>query len=440
MSPKRRILAKAAAQAPDKDMGKLKILSPDNSIDFALSKDFSLADSVTALSDSEISAKMERKSPFRKQMSNQCYDRLSLNESNTPRTVSLSVQPPSLDVPEFPVLPPFSLYTIEARKKYKKAVDKASELPIRRPSVGITPMDNKVSKLEIIARETEKEGDSNYIDVLNSSYPSGMGPGTANYFVETVMENHPATGTVIQTLSGNFMSSVTRGAQIARVRGYLIGSDNFPWLTEWRRNYDLYLAADQCILRKAKIYLTIDGVLYIGYMLKSQTSQTISRSYPWQLAMLTFNMFITKKIDLNLQVGVSNGLKKLIPKISQTVRVGDKGSQFYEDYLDSIRLYRAAEFLGEEAPESESIRVSASEVGGAKSLQDVVSKVSEQVLHFGDEDSLFPPSTPEGRTADKEISGKTAQYLRDNILSVSSTAGESRGEFDLTKLTPGSFF
>ncbi len=166
---------------------------------------------------------------------------------------------------------------------------------VRRPTLGIVGYEDRFCRLEVYAKSLEG-GEGDYIPMHNTSYASGQHPINTNFLINQVTLGAEEAVQVVRTFGDYYLSDVGENPRTLSVQGVLIESKNFPWLSEWRANYDHYLRARQCILRKAMAYLTIDDTMYAGYIISSGISRNVTPA--WELVPFNFTMILRKATDL----------------------------------------------------------------------------------------------------------------------------------------------
>lgn len=166
---------------------------------------------------------------------------------------------------------------------------------VRRPTLGIVGYEDRFCRLEVYAKSLEG-GEGDYIPMHNTSYASGQHPINTNFLINQVTLGAEEAVQVVRTFGDYYLSDVGENPRTLSVQGVLFESKNFPWLSEWRANYDHYLRARQCILRKAMAYLTIDDTMYAGYIISSGISRNVTPA--WELVPFNFTMILRKATDL----------------------------------------------------------------------------------------------------------------------------------------------
>lgn len=169
---------------------------------------------------------------------------------------------------------------------------------VRRPTLGVVGYEDRFCRLEVYAKSLEG-GIGDYIPMHNTSYASGQHPINTNFLINQVTLGAEEAVQVVRTFGDYYLSDVGENPRTLSVQGVLIESKNFPWLSEWRANYDHYLRARQCILRKAMAYLTIDDTMYGGYIISTGISRNVTPA--WELVPFNFTMILRNAIDLRAE-------------------------------------------------------------------------------------------------------------------------------------------
>lgn len=229
----------------------------------------------------------------------------------------------------------FSVYTflerlpVDPRAVARRHLD--AKPIVRRPLIGLIRPDNKYSSLEILVRD----GDSSQgtpVEIFNSSYRQGRATITTNYVVQRVDEAISEAVQIVETFGDWYLADVGEKPRILQVQGVLFEAENFPWASEWRMNYDKYLRARQCILRQAQAFLTIDDMMYYGYII--DTSMTRQAQASWQMVPFSFSMVLRGAVDVSPA--------KLFPEIEDPY----SGEVRNEDvrFVDGLRIPATVSF------------------------------------------------------------------------------------------------
>lgn len=196
---------------------------------------------------------------------------------------------------------------------------------VRRPTVGLIGYEDRFSKLEVIVRS----GDSRSgipVRVLNSSYREGYANASTNFFLQEITETSQEAISVVETFNDFYLSDVGEKPRFLTVQGMLLAAKNFPWAQEWRKNYEQYVRGRQCIIRRAMVYLTICEDMYVGYILDSQMSRSITSSF-W-LVPFSFTMVLRQVVDVRaIQDAIETSDGRLV---GDNESFGEAGSLFVQ--------------------------------------------------------------------------------------------------------------
>lgn len=175
------------------------------------------------------------------------------------------------------------------------AVPARADTVVRRPTLGLVGYEDRFCTIEMYAKSLEG-GEGEYIPLFNSTYASSRHQINSNFLINQINLNSQEAVQIVRTFGDYYLSDVGENPTTLEVQGVLFEAKNFPWLTEWRANYDRYLRARQCILRKAMVYLTVDDTMYSGYIIASNVSRNVSPA--WELVPFGFTMVLRNAVDL----------------------------------------------------------------------------------------------------------------------------------------------
>jgi hypothetical protein len=159
----------------------------------------------------------------------------------------------------------------------------------RRPAGGIIVDPGSHATLEVVVQD----GDETRIPLVNSCYPRGLGPGTANFLISQFNEANTSAAAVRRTLNSFYITTTARNPRVAQVGGVLIDSDNFPWVDEWNRNWSRYIEGSKCLQNRALVYLTVADRVFRGIILSSSMNRTAVSNH--RLAQFNFEMVLTEE-------------------------------------------------------------------------------------------------------------------------------------------------
>jgi hypothetical protein len=165
-------------------------------------------------------------------------------------------------------------------------------VPVRRPTLGLVGYEDRFCTLQVSAR-----GDSNeYVDLYNTTYSAGRHATNTNFLINRISYATQEAVQVVRTFGDYYLSDVGENPTTLSVEGVLFESKNFPWLSEWKANYDKFLRARQCILRKAMVHLVVDDVMYTGYIIETGLTRDVAPA--WELVPFNFTMILRSAVNL----------------------------------------------------------------------------------------------------------------------------------------------
>ena len=199
------------------------------------------------------------------------------------------------DAPQWPTVPEVR----EAAAAFTEAVRTLGALssvrldvPVRRPTLGLVGYEDRFCTLQVSAR-----GDSNeYVDLYNTTYSAGRHATNTNFLINRISYATQEAVQVVRTFGDYYLSDVGENPTTLSVEGVLFESKNFPWLSEWKANYDKFLRARQCILRKAMVHLVVDDVMYTGYIIETGLTRDVAPA--WELVPFNFTMILRSAVNL----------------------------------------------------------------------------------------------------------------------------------------------
>lgn len=164
------------------------------------------------------------------------------------------------------------------------------ELAVRRPVLGLAkPSRYRFAKIEVTRKGTGGER----IPVVSSAVPVGRDLGVTNFIVQALSEGYTDPVAVQKSFGATYLSTSGTSDMQLNVGAYLFAAENFPWVAEWRFNYERFLRGQRCIQNNAEIVLTVDDVEYRGQMLNCELSRQNTMNGSWEVASLSFSMILT---------------------------------------------------------------------------------------------------------------------------------------------------
>lgn len=185
-------------------------------------------------------------------------------------------------------------YPINRRRVIQNLFDE--EPVVRRPVFGVIGYDNQYGSIQVIAR-TSSSDLGERVTLVNTSYPSGEAKVTTNFFIQTLSETSQEAINTVNAFSQFYLSSSGDNPRSLQVRGVLLEGKNFPWLREWRVNYEKYLRGSRALQYNAEVYLTVGNTLYVGTM----TSSSINRQASTSSAIVPFTFVMILRDIISIQ-------------------------------------------------------------------------------------------------------------------------------------------
>jgi hypothetical protein len=166
-----------------------------------------------------------------------------------------------------------------------------SSIPIRRPFMGLSINKETHAALQVISRSSTAR--AHWFRLLNSSDNQGESFGSTNFIITTVRHARKEAIQLVQSFSKTFLYTFGDTPQYLNVQGVLLKSENFPWKTEWLRNYNERMRASKTVQSLASVYLTVEDVIYEGQMLGCDV---VDQADSNNMSPLTFLMYLTNVI------------------------------------------------------------------------------------------------------------------------------------------------
>ena len=165
---------------------------------------------------------------------------------------------------------------------------------VRRPLYGTTIKGEQFSHLSM--RAIDSDGFVKPLVLNNTSAPGGESVKNSNYIVQGFSVAKQEKMQIIETFGDEYIFFYGERPTVVQVRGFLINTPDFNWRSEWYQNYDNYLRGTKCVERKARVYLYIDGMTFVGYIMNTATQITDAQP---SLTPFSFSMLVTNYFDSN---------------------------------------------------------------------------------------------------------------------------------------------
>ena len=119
---------------------------------------------------------------------------------------------------------------------------------------------------------------------------------TTNMIVQRVDESRQEKQQIIETFGEDFVYYYGQRPRIITVSAMLPESEEFQYAQEFWTNYDRVLRGTKLVTRDARVFFTVAGQLFEGYLSTAQTSRTADQP---RLIQLSFQMYVTHSYYLN---------------------------------------------------------------------------------------------------------------------------------------------
>jgi len=119
---------------------------------------------------------------------------------------------------------------------------------------------------------------------------------TTNMIVQRVDESRQEKQQIIETFGEDFVYYYGQRPRMITVSAMLPESEEFQYAQEFWTNYDRVLRGTKLVTRDARVFFTVAGQLFEGYLSTAQTSRTADQP---RLIQLSFQMYVTHSYYLN---------------------------------------------------------------------------------------------------------------------------------------------
>lgn len=298
----------------------------------------------------------------------------------------------------------------EIRRRLDEARD--LEIPVRRPFMGLEINRETHATLHILFK------DLNPGEMVNTSDPSGKSFGTANFIITHVKHSRSERVQISESFANMYLHTFGEQPKFVNVRGALLKSRNFPWRTEWLRNYDNVFRASRTIEDAARVYLTVEDTIYEGHML---SSEVLDQAETPNVSPLQFVMLLT-----NVIYGTNLG-----PAQDTLVPVGDDSvtrvsSSEYVNLLgrDNTRFSYAFDQYGNIIVIDDN-RVSTEQLNSRLAIEEAITALANELLERILNHPLYPGSSAEAR---EERSSDLVEFCRQKASDLISSSAETASD------------
>lgn len=127
--------------------------------------------------------------------------------------------------------------------------------------------------------------------LLNTSTKGVSGSTyTTNLIVQRVDENRQEKQQVVETFGEDFVYYYGQRPRVLTVAAILPDSDDFQYAQEFWTNYDRSLRGTRLVTRDARVFLSVAGQVFEGYLSSAQTSRSADQP---RIIQLNIQMYVT---------------------------------------------------------------------------------------------------------------------------------------------------
>jgi hypothetical protein len=172
---------------------------------------------------------------------------------------------------------------------------------VRRPTRGIQLKDETFATIRII------DGEGDHIPMVNAGsriIPTFEYNGEtrtssdvySNFFIQQVEEQRMEKQQIVETFGEPFIFFYGERPRIISIAGTLLNTFDFNWEAEWWHNYETVLRGTKCVENDARVYLTYDNTLIVGYIFAA-TASKLAAERNW--IPFNFQMFVTDYVTFS---------------------------------------------------------------------------------------------------------------------------------------------
>lgn len=167
---------------------------------------------------------------------------------------------------------------------------------VRRPLHGMTlPKDSYASMTIVTPRGSAKQLLHNSSLSKEESKQGIKSSYTTNFIVQSVSESKAEKQQIVQTFGDDYVYFYGQQPTMLQVQAVLPESEEFMYAQEFWLNYGSGLRGTQLVLNNARMYLTVAGQVFEGYL---TTASTAKRADSPRVVNLNFSIYVTQSYYL----------------------------------------------------------------------------------------------------------------------------------------------
>jgi len=159
---------------------------------------------------------------------------------------------------------------------------------VRRPLRGTNRKEDIYAKISI-SRENGKTVD------IETSSSKKLAPYTSNFLIQQYSEVRSEKSQILETFGESYVYFFGERTPVMQFSGELLNTEDFNWKMEFMELYDKYLRGTKLVSSRTRVILTIDGLLFGGYLMDVRMDRTSAE--PDRIP-FSFTMVITNRNNL----------------------------------------------------------------------------------------------------------------------------------------------
>ena len=201
---------------------------------------------------------------------------------------------------------------------------RVEEYNVRRPLHGMTlPKDSYASMTIVTPRGSTKQLLYNSSLSREESKRGIKSSYTTNFIVQSVSESKAEKQQIVQTFGDDYVYFYGQQPTMLQVQAILPESEEFMYAQEFWLNYGSGLRGTQLVLNNARMYLTVAGQVFEGYL---TTASTAKRADSPRVVNLNFSIYVTQSYYLKAlesAAGYRSASEGTETKYHSEVKAGD---------------------------------------------------------------------------------------------------------------------
>ena len=174
-------------------------------------------------------------------------------------------------------------------------------VPVRRPLYGLEINEETHATIQIL-QSSSTANITPWREILNSSVVADSdgiprAAGTANVIITSVRYSQKENIQLVETFADSFLYAFGSSPIYLQVQAVLLKAKNFPWRTEWLRNYSDNLRAGRTVDGAARVYMTVEDTVYEGHII---SCDIVDQADTPLMSPMQFIMYLTNIIHADV--------------------------------------------------------------------------------------------------------------------------------------------